>query len=156
MPSVKQPIFVAVIILAAAGCTKMELLRFAPPGVIKYEDLAGDQPVNPAIEARIENRKANADADTKFPVLSRTPGEDDRPTLRPAAERTAQLEELVSKRDQLQNAADLDRAAAEADKSEVELLPEQRDALKEQTESDAALIERERKDLTPPSEMRPD
>lgn len=156
MPSVKQPIFIAAIILAAAGCTKLDLLRFAPPGVIKYEDLAGDQPVNPAIEARIENRKTDADADTKFPVIAHTPGEDDRPTVRPAAERTAQMEELVSMREQLQDAADRDRAAAEADKPKVELLPEQRDALKEQTEKDAELIKRERKNLTPPGEMLPD
>lgn len=156
MPSVKQPIFAGAVILAAAGCTELELARFAPPGLIKYEDLAGDQPVNPAIAARIENRKTDADADTEYPVLARTPGEDDRPALRPAAERTAQIEELVLMREQLQRAADLDRAAAEAGKSEVELLPEQRDALKDQTEIDAALVEQERKDLTPPGATRPD
>ncbi len=154
MPSVKQPIFAGAVILAAAGCTELELARFAPPGLIKYEDLAGDQPVNPAIEARIQNR--NIDADAQYPVLARTPGEDDRPTLRPAAERTAQMDELVSMREQLQVAADLDRAAVEAEKPDSELLPEHRDALKEKTELDAAAAKRERKELTPPDGMRPD
>ena len=154
MPSVKQPIFAAAVILAAAGCTELELARFAPPGLIKYEDLAGDQPVNPAIEARIENRKIDTDAG--YPVLARTPGEDDRPVLRPAAERTAQMEDLVSMREQLLRAADLDRAAVDAEKPEAELLPEQRDALKEQTEIDATAAKQERKDLTPPDGVRPD
>ncbi len=148
MPSVKQPIFAAVIIIATAGCTELELARFAPPGIIKYEDLAGDQPMNPAIEERIETRKVDVDAD--YPVLARTPGEDDRPALRPASEREEQMEELVAMRDQLQSAADSDRQAAEADQPETALLPEQRDALKEKADRDAEAVKRERDNSTAP------
>lgn len=156
MPRVKQPILAVAFILAAAGCTQLELARFAPPGIIKYEDLAGDQPQNPAIQERIAERKTEADA--RYPILSETPGESDRPELPPEAERNAQLEALSAQRDALEIAVNADRAAADAEKSEAALLPVQRDALKEQTDRDAAAVEREQNrqapleplDTTPP------
>lgn len=147
MPRVKQPILAVAFILAAAGCTQLELARFAPPGIIKYEDLAGDQPANPAIQERIAERKQ--EGDTRFPVLSETPGESDRPELPPEAERNAQLEELSAQRDALRVAVEADREAAESEKTEAALLPEQRDALKEQTERDAEAVRREQNNLEP-------
>jgi len=47
--------------------------RFAPPGFIKYEDLAKDIPVDPAIQARIDSVAVNKEAD--YPDLSQTPSE---------------------------------------------------------------------------------
>ncbi len=147
MPSVKQPILAAIITLAASGCTQLELARFAPPGFIKYEDLSGDQPPNPAIQQRKEDRKIDADAE--YPVLSQTPGEGDRPKILPAQELSARMDELTASREELQSAVDADREAAESEKSAGALLPEQRDALKEQMDLDAAAIRQERNDLKP-------
>ena len=147
MPSVKQLILAAIITLATSGCTQLELARFAPPGFIKYEDLSGDQPPNPAIQQRKEERKVNANAE--YPVLSRTPGEGDRPEMPPAQELNARMDELSASREELQRAVDADREAAEVEKSAGELLPEQRDALNEQLDLDAAAIRQERNDLKP-------
>ncbi len=78
MPSVKQSfpaIFLPVAVLAAfgalAGCSQNQLTRFAPPGIIKYEDIASEKPQNPVVAERIKEHKDRDDA--KFPVLSQTP-----------------------------------------------------------------------------------
>ena len=136
MPSVKQLILALALISLASGCSNLDLARFAPPGIVKYEDLAGDQPPNPEIQERISERRSDPEA--KFPILSQTPGEADRPELPPTAERTLDAETLVSQRDALQTSIDGDRAAAEAAQKEAELLPLRRDALQEETDRDQA------------------
>ena len=59
--------------------------RFAPPGLVKYEDLAGDQPPNPAITARIEEMKAERKG--SFPDLKEIPE-------RPEETRAPELREM--------------------------------------------------------------
>lgn len=54
--------------ISLAGCSVGGLKRLAPPGILKYQDLAKDQPIDPAIAARIEEiskRDGNG-----FPVLA--------------------------------------------------------------------------------------
>ncbi len=95
------------------GCETAK--RLAPPGFIKYEDIAGDEPVNPAIKARIDERRREGDG--AFPVLSEQnrekPGPPDRAGL---AEFRA---ELTAAGESLALAADTDRARAEATETEA-------------------------------------
>lgn len=146
MPGVKQSLIAAAIaaVFAVTGCTKLQLARFAPPGIIKYEDIASEKPPNPAIQQRVEEFKADSKA--QYPVLSQTPGEDDRPEKLSEAERAAKAEELVAARVELETAVTADQSAVDAETAEKERLPRERDALKERIERDTAAANRERKD----------
>ncbi len=61
----------AIPLLLIGGCETAK--RFAPPGFVKYEDIAQGIPVDPAIQKRIDENIVDEDA--KYPVLSETPRE---------------------------------------------------------------------------------
>ncbi len=128
---------------ALQGCESADLARFAPPGIIKYEDLAGDQPQNPNVAERIAERRAEPDTGV-FPNLSRAPGPKDRPAKRKKAGIAAEMDGLTGVRDDLADAVGADRQAA-AEELERDL-PGERDALKAQIEKDEAAAARERRE----------
>lgn len=98
--------------VAAGGCTTLE--RLAPPGFVKYEDLAGDKPKNAVIQERV---KAVKDArDARYPNLSEQPSA--APTPMPAEERKAHLDMLVVAGSTLTEQIAADRTAAAVDLSE--------------------------------------
>lgn len=147
MAGVKQSIGCIVLGLAvfcAAGCSGLS--RFAPPGVVKYEDIASEKEPNPAIQQRISERKEAGDS--RFPVLAETPGEKDRPAPRPQDERDTETSELVQARDALEAAIAADRKAAE-EEGDMESLIEQSQTLSGRIDSDARAAQRERKDPLP-------
>jgi hypothetical protein len=123
--------------LAAGGCAD-GLKRFAPPGIVKYEELAKDEPMNPAIVSRIEEAKAAEGGG--FPALAEQPTAVPQGIAKP--EREAMQEALLAGRDDLNAAVEEDRilAAAERDGS-IEGL---RDALGEEVAKDDAAARRER------------
>lgn len=61
----------AVSVLTTGGCARTSLLRFTPPGLMKYEDIAGRNPPDPVMQERLELYYASANP--VFPVLSQTP-----------------------------------------------------------------------------------
>jgi hypothetical protein len=133
----------------AGSCANTDLARFAPPGIVKYEDLAGDQPQNPNVAARIAERRAERGGG-EFPNLSQTPGAKQRPKPLPAAQVDAQKSELTTARDNLSGAVASDRAAADAE-TEADLSAES-DALKQRVEVDSAAAAQERREkLTAPA-----
>jgi hypothetical protein len=92
----------------APACAGIE--RFAPPGIVKYEDLAGDTPQNEAIKTRITEVSAQGEA--TFPNLSAAP-QGAPETMTP--EEQAEFEvELVAAREALNAAVVADRAAVAA------------------------------------------
>lgn len=123
--------------LAATGCAG-GLKRFAPPGLVKYEELANDEPINPAIAERVKEHKKQPGGG--FPNLSEQPTELPEGIAKP--ERDAMLGELLVQRDLLNAAAAEDRAEAAAERDGS--LGEARDALGEAIESDDAAARRER------------
>ena len=152
MSSVKrsQPwaLSLSVGVLALTGCESGDLARFAPPGIVKYEDLAGDQEMNPAVAERIAERREEKGAG-EFPNLSLAPTEEDRPAKRPAEEVNAELGELVDARTMLAEEVASDRAEVEAELGRD--LSAEGDALKERLEADSAAAARERREtLTAP------
>ena len=137
-----------------SGCANSELARFAPPGIIKYEDLAGDKPMNPTVAARVEERKAEPDAGD-FPILSETPGADQRPVKRTSADIDGEKAGLTAARDELSDEISDDRLAA-SDDVPADLALE-RDKLKEQVDADNAAAARERREklkAPPPPEQQ--
>ncbi|MEM8936890.1 MAG: hypothetical protein AAGC77_10830 [Pseudomonadota bacterium] len=122
-------------LLCAAGCANLDLARFAPPGLVKYEEIAGDQPPNPEIEKLVAARKE--EPNVKFPILSQTPGAADQPKIPSQQVVDAQSQELNAARDAVQLAADNDRKSVEADKSGIDALRDERDALKRRVDQDA-------------------
>ncbi len=124
-------------LLAAAGCSG-GLKRFAPPGILKYEDLAKDQPPNPAIVERIEAQK-NAPGGG-FPELAEQPTKLPEGIAKP--ERDAMIGELLLKRDILNAAVESDRDLAQAERADD--LNEMRDALADAVAKDDAVARRER------------
>lgn len=107
----------AALIAAAPACTSLK--RLAPPGILKYEEIAGDQPVHPEIKERIAERRR--EIDRRFPDMSEQPSK--RPAEAPAAEREAIAAELIEARDELQAAVEADRAAADSERQAVFILP---------------------------------
>lgn len=148
----------ALLALAAvvAGCSSLDLQRFAPPGLVKYEEIAGDTPPNPAIQARIAERRASIEA--TYPNLSQAPSA--RPPGKPARERESELAALRESREALGSAIETDRAAAAADRTGGVVLPgdarraqrsleEAREALAESMESARRDAARERAEPLP-------
>ncbi len=123
--------------VAACGCAG-GLKRFAPPGIVKYEDLAKGQPVSPSIAARVE--AAENDGPGAFPVLSAQPGE--APAGIAAPERAALGDGLVAARADLLRAIDADRATAAGER--IDTIEPERDALGDAIRNDDAAARRER------------
>lgn len=136
----------AAALLGVQGCESGDLARFAPPGIIKYEEIASEKPPNPEVVKRVAERRA-AVGGGEFPILSQTPGPNARPEKRAAAELEAEMAALTSARDDLSSAVDADWAAAEA---ELEAdLPAARDALKQQVDGDVNAAAHERRKAIP-------
>ncbi len=95
-------------IAAVGGCADLNLARFAPPGILKYEDIAGDQPASPEIQARIAERKAETKSRT--PNLSKQPQKI--PEGASTEERAALSGELHAKHTALLEAVESDRQTA--------------------------------------------
>ena len=147
-------LFAAPVFGLLSGCANSELARFAPPGIIKYEDLAGDKPMNPTVAARIEERKAEPDTGN-FPILSETPGAEQRPVKRTQAEIEGEKAGLTTARDELSDEISEDRSQASADKADDLAL--ERDTLKERVDADNAAAARERREklkAPPPPEQQ--
>lgn len=107
--------------VAAAGCAQFQ--RLAPPGLVKYEELAGDQPPNPVIVQRIAERRRTTEA--RFPELSEQPAA--RPEGLSEAERAAFAAALDAEREALQRAVEKARADAEAERADSYGLPGERE-----------------------------
>ncbi|MHA7872355.1 MAG: hypothetical protein ACX939_08400 [Hyphococcus sp.] len=127
----------------------MQLARFAPPGFVKYEDIASQKPPNPAVEQIIAERRESPEK--RFPKLAEQPSERDRPAKRPAEDVKAEIKALADARETLQSDLDAARAAAEADRIEGDLLNARRDALDAQLKIDEASAKAERQDEPPPA-----
>ncbi len=128
---------VAFAALALVGCSG-GLKRFAPPGIVKYEELAKDQPMNPAIADRIEqNREAKGGG---FPVLADQPTKVPQGIARP--EREAMTEVLLTDRDALNVAVAEDRVLANAERESS--LVDLRDTLDAAVAKDDEAARRER------------
>ena len=136
---------------ALQGCADTQLMRFAPPGIIKYEEIAGDQPVNPQVAERIAERRAETGG-AKFPNLAQAPDEGDRPAMRPTAELQAEKDALAGARDDLADDIAGDRTVAEEELADD--LAGARDALESDIERDnvEAAAERRKKLVAPPAE----
>ncbi|MEO0399470.1 MAG: hypothetical protein AAF224_08640 [Pseudomonadota bacterium] len=102
------------ITFVAVGCGGAK--RFLPPGFVKYEDLAKDQPVHPDIEKAIEENRRQAAK--RFPKVSDQPS--DVPKADDDAVRTRRSQSLTEKRDALNAAIDADRRAAKAERSQMD------------------------------------
>ena len=143
MPCVKRSFrsFIIPAALLAGGCSDLQLARFAPPGIVKYEDIASEKPQSPEIQERISGyQDAN---DPEYPRLAETPSEKDRPKKRPQKRVEAQIAELESARDALESDVETARLEAEAAIQEGQLLTEQRDALSARVDQDEAAAKAE-------------
>ncbi len=128
--------------LVATACSDVQLVRLAPPGIIKYEDIAGDKPPNPAIQTIIDERKETAKP--RFPKLAETPSLADLPAKRSVAEVDEAIDELEARRAVLEENLAADRAAVEAERQSVEPLIADADTLTEQVDRDEKAAKRER------------
>lgn len=137
-------LYIFLIVLGAAGCTEVHWRRLAPPGILKYEEIANRKPPNPAIEEKVS--EFNTGEAPRFPNLSQTPSEADRPAPRTKQELDTAIAELVEARDRLDAKLDIDRAESEADQQASQNIVSGRDALEEQILKDEAAAKRERKE----------
>jgi hypothetical protein len=109
---------ILIVWLALPGCAGLK--RLAPPGVIKYEELAGDQPPSPVIKERIAARQAEVGTGG-YPNLSATPSE--KPAGIPKAQREAAAAEIRAVGAALDDAVAEDRAAAVTERERGVLFP---------------------------------
>jgi len=124
----------------AGGCADLRLSRFAPPGIIKYEDIASKAPPNPAIQQQLDERPKNDDA--RFPLIAQTPARP--PVRRPKEQQQALSDRLVGARDELEADIKDDREAIAAERASAQLLSERRDRLDEDLAGDERAAARER------------
>jgi len=140
-------VYILAIAALATGCSSGAIKRFAPPGIVKYEDRAKGEPTNPAIVERIEAQKDLPGGG--FPKLSEQPTKLPEGIAKP--ERDAMTADLLEQRDALNAAMTEDRALADAER--LHLLEEDRAALSEAVAKDDAAARRERG--LPPRETPP-
>ncbi len=139
--------FLGAALLAGTGCSSLELARFAPPGVVKYEDIASKKPTNPAIQEIVDARTGAADK--AYPDLSQAPSEKDRPRKRSSRWVENQMKLLGETRDTVNGEVEAERALAKAETENALPLPEQRDALGKMLERDEASARAERETPMP-------
>ena len=103
-------------LLTAISCTNAK--RFLPPGFVKYEDLAKDQPVSEELREDIEAQETRKGR--KFPRLSAQP--DAAPSDVPdAVVRAGRSAELEMERTAILEAIEEDRARALAEREGDEM-----------------------------------
>lgn len=149
MSDVRYPqfVFLAVAAFSAAGCAELQLSRFAPPGVVKYEDIASEKEPNPAIVEAIESQKETSTRD--YPRLAETPSEKDRPKKRALAQVDAEIDSLATARDDLNESVAKARLEAEADLAETPPLLSQLEEMQKQIDLDTASARAEREETMP-------
>jgi hypothetical protein len=125
--------------LGASACSEFGLERFAPPGIVKYEDLAKNQPPSPAIVERVEAVRAASDGG--YPRLSDQPQVV--PAGAPAEEREAEAVALRDARDALDAALVDDRAIAAGEREQGVVLPGDASAAERSLEEAAAALAEE-------------
>ncbi len=135
----------AAMIFLTPGCSSDSFLaRFAPPGVVKYEDIASEKPPNPAIaETLSEYRETTR---KRFPVLSRTPTAGAAPERPDVAARDALKTDLTENRDRLAEEIAGDEAAVAAERNGAGAIAEQGGAVNAQVARDAAAARAERRE----------
>ncbi|MEQ1930896.1 MAG: hypothetical protein ABL957_10235 [Parvularculaceae bacterium] len=112
--------FVAALALTPAlapACAGLE--RFAPPGIVKYEDLAGDKPQNEQITARAAEIRGSSEAE--FPNLSAAPQAPPE-TLDPAVQASLETD-LAGARETLNASVAVDRTDVAAGEAAAIALP---------------------------------
>lgn len=137
-----KSLFFVVLGLLLCSCSKASLLRLAPPGILKYEEIASKKPPNPAIVEELAQRKENQAA--VFPKLSTMPGANDRPNRRATSAIETEIAELANARDSVLAAVAEDQAAVAEELASDEELTAQRDALSELVGVDEADVKKER------------
>lgn len=130
-------ILIAVTAIAVSSCADA-VKRFAPPGIVKYEELAKGEPVDAAIAARIKERRVADDA--AFPILSEQPSETPEAMAKP--DRVAMEKLLTERRTITNDAIAADRAEAPSDR--VTPLAAQQEAIQAAIEEDRDAAARER------------
>lgn len=114
------------------GCSSLELARFAPPGIIKQEDIASEKPPNPAVQAEID--KYRAENTGKYPILSETPVAKAAPSKPPQDEIDRELAALNAAGETLAADVEAQRTAVEAAEEERQQILNERKKLREQVE----------------------
>ena len=146
----KCVLFAAFGLIVLNGCANSQLARFAPPGIVKYEDIASEKPQSEEIKARIEERRAEPNTG-KFPVLSETPGVEQRPQSRPPAVVEAQINALDQTAKEIKEEIETQRQLA-AEETALNL-GEEANQLRERIDRDSAAAARERREqLTAPED----
>ena len=141
-----QPLMIlSCLALTMSACTKAQLVRFAPPGILKYEELAGDVPINPEIQTRIDERDDGKEK--PFPLISNTPAAVD--GTKNADQQQIMSEDLEDAKVALDQALEEDRTAALNERSNSSALTMRREDLEKSLEREAAIAERERRGPRP-------
>ena len=111
-PAIQKIVSTAVALIAIGGCANAK--RFLPPGFVKYEDLAKDQPVSTEIQEAVETYATAEDA--RYPRLREQPSATpNKPSQKNLA---AETERLLRAREELSAQIDNDRKLADAEREE--------------------------------------
>ncbi len=137
-----KDLFVFTAALLVVGCSGVQWRRLAPPGILKYEELASKKPPNPVIEEQIAQRKDGEK--THFPNLSQAPSQSDLPAERSQGEITADIDALAAAREVLAVEVADDRAAVDEDRTTAGDIITARDQLIEQVGEDETVVSDER------------
>ncbi len=137
-----KDLFVFAAVLLVAGCSSVQWRRLAPPGILKYEELASEKPPNPVIDEEIAQRKDGEK--THFPNLSLAPSRSDLPAERSQDELKAEMDELTAARDGLASEVTDDREAVDLARATVDDIVAAADKLADQVSEDETAVTDER------------
>ncbi len=133
-----KDLFVFAAALLVMGCSGVQWRRLAPPGILKYEELASEKPPNPVIEEEIAERKDGEK--TRFPNLSAAPSRSDLPAERAQDELKAEMDALAAARDTLASKVKEDRTAVDEERATAGDIITARDVLTEQVGDDEIVV----------------
>ncbi len=136
--------FVFAAALLVMGCSGVQWRRLAPPGILKYEELASEKPPNPVIDEQIAERKDGEK--THFPNLSLAPSLSDLPPERSQDVLKAEMDALAAARDVLAGEVAVDRAAVDEERKTAGEIIGAGDQLARQVDEDETAVNDERAD----------
>ena len=145
--SLRRSVLTAALLIPILGCSSGDLKRFAPPGFVKIEELAGDQPANPIVQERVNERLSKAPRN--FPRVKDSPSEG--PVGLSSEEQSSLLTSLEYSRDALNEEIEREKESAKSEIAQSGDLAMERDALAEAVEKASAVAAMERRSPIDPN-----
>jgi hypothetical protein len=139
--------------VAVTGCANYQWARLAPPGILKYEDIASQKPPNPAVEKEIA--QIDDASPSRFPRLSETPAAKANPSPARRSDMDGDAAELMRAKNAVDETLGGYHEEIAKAREDREALEARRESLLDQLDRDQAAAAGERAKAMPTLEDQP-